>query len=360
MSNSKITMYLGLVICATIAGAQAPSPTIYTITEAGAVPGGQTIVYRNGSKALMISMMPAQGTTPAFKTYSLYDIAAGKSWSWNPEDKPIQCGAGTYQGDWGDPFSMTTELQQGIAAGKLKSAGTAVINGITTEIYTGSDSGATEKIWFDKKDDLIIRAEASMPGGQSMTLANVNKVSFAPPPASFLALPPSCAGVKAPPTPAELIADETGDDPANYVGNTGPGSKNSCSVVLRVVSAKTMAPISHIQVVIDTAVFPDNAPPAYTMGVADDGTTTYSGGHVVEITNRVHNGMVKLGLPPDHFMLGVNVPLPHHGGGIGLVYRQCFAPTTVVLDVVKDYGQEDQSQDYLWVKAGKNAASPTP
>jgi hypothetical protein len=141
-------------------------------------------------------------------------------------------------------------------------------------------------------------------------------------------------------------------------GMYGPGSKNGCSVVLRVVSAKTMTPITHIQVVIDTAVFPDNAPPAYTMGVADDGTTTYSGGHVMEITNRVHNGMVRLGLPPDHFMLGVNIPLPHHGGSIGLVYRQCFAPTTVLLDVVKDYGQDDQSQDLLWVKSGKYATPP--
>ena len=57
-------------------------------------------------------------------------------------------------------------------------------------------------------------------------------------------------------------------------------------------------------------------------------------------------------------MLGVNIPLPHHGGSIGMVYRQCFAPTQVLLDVVKDYGKDDQSQDYLWVKAGKYAAAP--
>jgi hypothetical protein len=43
---------------------------------------------------------------------------------------------------------------------------------------------------------------------------------------------------------------------------------------------------------------------------------------------------------------------------MGLIYRQCFGPTTVVLDVVKDYGQADQSQDFLWVKAGKYAAPP--
>jgi hypothetical protein len=225
-------------------------------------------------------------------------------------------------------------------------------------VYAGTTDGANVKAWIDMKDGLVMRVEISSPGADLMVMADVTKVSLVTPPASVFALPAACAGVKPPPTAAQLIADETGDDPANYVSNAGPGSKNGCSVVLRVVSAKTMTPITHIQVVIDTAVFPDNAPPAYTMGVADDGTTTYSGGHVMEITNRVHNGVVRLGLPPDHFMLGVNIPLPHHGGSIGEVYRQCFAPTTVLLDVVKDYGQDDQSQDLLWVKSGKYAAVP--
>jgi hypothetical protein len=45
---------------------------------------------------------------------------------------------------------------------------------------------------------------------------------------------------------------------------------------------------------------------------------------------------------------------------MGLIYRQCFSPTTVLLDVVKDYGQADQSQDLLWVKSGKYANLPTP
>ena len=133
-----------------------------------------------------------------------------------------------------------------------------------------------------------------------------------------------------------------------------------CSVVLRVVNAKTMTPITKIQVAIDTNIYPDNAPPSYTFGVAEDGTTTYSGGHVLEITNRVHDGVVRLGNPPDRFQLGVNVIQSHRGGSMGLIYRQCFSPTTVLLDVVKDYGQADQSEDLLWVKSGKYATPPAP
>jgi len=359
VSTPRTLVCLCLLACAGLLSAQTP-PTAYIITQSVGTTGGTSTTYRSGSKVLVDFNQPAQGGTPASRSLSFYDLAAGTNTTWDPDASPIQCSVGTFSGDWGDPFGSTAELEGDINKGDLKPAGSETIHGIATQVYAGTTDGANVKAWIDTKDDdLVMRVEISSPGANLMVMADVTKVSFATPPASVFALPAACAGLKPPPTAAQLIADETGDDPANYVSNAGPGSKNSCSVVLRVVSAKTMTPITHIQVVIDTAVFPDNAPPAYTMGVADDGTTSYSGGHVMEITNRAHNGMVRLGLPPDHFMLGVNIPLPHHGGGIGLVYRQCFAPTTVLLDVVKDYGKDDQSQDLLWVKGGKYATVPS-
>lgn len=357
MSTPRVFVSLCLLASAALLNAQTP-PTAYVLTQSVGTTGGTSTTYRSGSMVLVDFKQPAQGGTPASRSLSIYDLTAGTNTTWDPDASPIQCSVGRFSGDWGDPFAMIDEVNKDIASGDIKPAGTETINGIATQLYAGNSQGAAIKVWLDKKDALVIRATATAPGTAPMTLVDITRVSLAPPPASRFVLPAACAGVKPPPTLAELIADETSDDPANYVNNAGPGSKNGCSVVLEVVSAKTMTPISHIQVVIDTAVFPDNAPPAYTMGVADDGMTTYSGGHVLEITNRVHNGVVRLGLPPDHFMLGVNVPLPHHGGGIGLVYRQCFAPTTVLLDVVKDYGKDDQSQDFLWVKSGKYTAVP--
>jgi hypothetical protein len=359
MPIAKVTACLSLIACAVIAGAQASLPANYTVVEAGAVPGGQTTVYRSGSKALILTLMPAEGATPANKNYSLYDLAAGKNWTWNPDEKPIQCGAGTFQGDWGDPFAMTAEVDADIAKGQLKSAGMATMDGLSTEVYTGSQSGATERVWLDKKDGLVVRAVVSMPGAQPMTMANVTKVTLAPPPMSLLSLPPSCAGVKAPPTPAELIAEETGDSGANYVSAfNGPGSANNCQVTMRVVDARTMMPVSHIQVAIDTAYKQDN-PPHYETGVHNDGTVSFSGGGIREITNTVHNSVVTLGSLPPYFMLDVNLIRPGHGDGMGLVYRQCFAPKQVLLYVVRDHGKSTESVDALWVKSGKYAATPS-
>ncbi len=364
MSIPRILLCLSVVAAPLLARAQSAAPTSYAITEnvVGGGPGASTTIYRSGSMVLMESNLPAQGATPATRTRTLYNLKAGTNVSWDPNAKPAACGgAGTFSGDWGDPFGMTADVTSGIAKGELKPAGTETVAGVSTQVYSGTSGGSAVKAWLDAKDGLVIRATANMPNGSSMNVADITKVQIGPQPASLFALPAACAGVKPPPSPAELIADETGDDAANYVnGMYGPGSKNMCSVVLRVVNAKTMTPITKIQVAIDTNIYPDSAPPSYTFGVAEDGTTSYSGGHVLEITNRVHNGVVRLGNPPDHFQLGVNVIQPRRGGSMGLIYRQCFSPTTVLLDVVKDYGQADQSQDLLWVKSGKYATPPVP
>ena len=196
-----------------------------------------------------------------------------------------------------------------------------------------------------------------------MTMVDVTKVSFTTPPASRFDIPATCAGVKPPPTPAELIAAETGDDAANWVSaNYGPGSANSCSILVRVVAAKTMAPIDRkYQAAIDTTYDQNNpTPPHYEFGVGNDGTSTYSGGGLHEITDQVHNGMLRIDNPPAYFMFGVNIPTPNHGADVGLIYRQCFAPVTVLYDVIKDPANPANGDDWLYAKSGKYATAPTP
>lgn len=361
MSILRTLACLSLLAAPLLLQSQASPPTAYTITEAiGSVPGGTTTLYRSGSKILVETNLPAQGETPASKTRSLYDLETHTNITWDPNANPPACGgAGRFSGDWGDPFGLTSEISDDIAKGDLKPAGTETLAGISAQVYTGVNGSTSMKVWVDNKDGLVLRATISSAGSPTLTLADIQKISFAPPPASLFVLPAVCAGVKPPPTTAELIAAETDDDPANYAnGSYGPGSTNTCSVVLRVVKAKTMEPIAHVQVAIDTSIYADNAPPAYTFGVRDDGSQTYSGGHILEITNRVHNGVARLGLPPERFYLGVNLIQPGHGGSMGLVYRHCFAPTTVLLEVVNDYLQPTESVDLLWVKSGKYAAPP--
>jgi hypothetical protein len=317
-------------------------------------PGTMT-TYRNGDKVVMVAVRPAQ------TSMSLYDLKTGVSYSWDPKASPIECSAGRFSGDFGDPFAMTAEVTGGIAKGDLKPAGTDTVAGISTAVYEQNSAQEDIKVWFDKKDNLVMRVMATAPGTPPNAMVDIQKVSFAAPDARLFTLPSACAGVHPAPTPAELIADETGDSADNYVNAIyGPGSPNSCSILVRVVTAKTMTPITNrLQFAIDTTYDQNNPnPPHYEFGMATDGSQSYAGGGVHEITNQAHNGMVKIDNPPAYFNLSVNTMKPHYGAGMGLIYRQCFAPTTVLLYVVKDPNDPQAGADWLYAKGGKFAAAP--
>jgi hypothetical protein len=360
----RFAVCLSLFALSPLVRAQSPS-TAYTITEGlpGAAPGTMT-VYRSGTQAVIETIQPAQQDgTPAHRSVSLFDLKAGVSHTWDPAASPITCSVSTFTGDWGDPYESTTELDAGIAKGDLKPAGNETINGIATQVYTGTTQGANVKAWIDMKDKLVIRVDVSAAGTAPMTMVNVTKISFATPPASIFVQPAACAGLKPPPTPDELMAEETGDSGANWVNAIyGPGSNNSCSIVVHVVAAKTMAPINRkYQAAIDTT-YDQNSPnpPHYVFGVGADGTSTYSGGGLHEITNQIHNGTLRIDNPPAYFMFGVNIPTPHRGADVGLIYRHCFAPVTMLYYVVKDPDNPADGGDWLYAKAGKFATAPAP
>lgn len=358
MKSSRALLSFGLLTLASLLPAQAP-PTTYTIVEAlpGGPGAGTMTVYRSGTKAVIEYNHPAQPDgTPASRSLSLYDLTAGSSYSWDPAATPIACSAGTFSGDWGDPYGMTAELTGSIAKGDLKPAGSETINGIPTQVYAGTSGPTSIKAWLDQKDKLVIRAAMGAPGGPTQNLVDIRKVIIAPPPASLFVLPPTCAGVHPPPTAADLIAEETGDSAENFVNaNYGPGSTNSCSIVIRVVAAKTMAPITRPwQAAIDTTYNQDSpTAPSYSFGVGNDGTSTFSGGGLHEITNQIHNDMLRIDNPPAYFNLSINVPTPNEGAGVGLIYRQCFAPVTVLYDILKDPSDPGKGADFLYAKSGK-------
>jgi hypothetical protein len=362
MSASKLIACLSILTIAMASQCQTP-PTAYTITETIAFsPAGSTMtISRSGNKVLTDIFRLAESGSPASHTLTFYDIAAGHSWSWDPTVKPITCSVATFSGDWGDPYAMSDDLRKAIAKGELKPAGAEAVAGIPTKIYSGESNGTSIKAWFDEKGGLVLRALIGAPGGTLQPLIDIKKVSFATPLPSILALPAPCAGVQPPPTPAELIADETGDSAANYVNAIyGPGSKNTCSIVLHVVAAKSMAPLNRrYQVAIDTTYNQDaSPPPSYTFGVGDDGAATVSGGGLHEITNQIRNGILRIDNPPAYFNLSLNIPTPHHGAGMALIYRQCFAPVTNLYYVVKDPADLGKGADFLYAKAGKYAATP--
>jgi hypothetical protein len=362
MMTPRIVPCLAFLAFVRMLSAQTP-PTAYTITQALPAPStGIMTISRSGALAMVEYRKPDMPPgAPGSRSLTLYDLKAGVSHTWDPAITPASCSVGRFSGDWGDPFAGTAEVTADIAKGDLKPAGTEILIGIPTKVYAGTTQGANIKAWLDEKDDLVIKASYGAPGGPMQNMVDTRSISFAPPPASAFALPAYCASIKPPPTAAELIAAETDDNADNFVNAIyGPGSKASCSILVRVVAAKTMIPINrHFQAAIDTT-YNQNAPtpPHYVFGVGEDGTSTFSGGGLHEITNQIHNGMLWIDHAPPYFMFSINIPTPHEGAGTGLIYRQCFAPVTVLYDIIKDPSDPGKGNDWLYAKSGKYAVAP--
>jgi hypothetical protein len=362
MPAPRILTCLAVLALSPLFHAQTP-PSAYTITQPIVGSDGATaIIYRSGSQVAMEYIHPnVPNGTPGHHSFSLYDLTTGVSHTWDPAIAPPSCSVGKFSGDWGDPFGMTAELTAGIAKGEFKPSGVETLAGISTKVYVNTSPQGTVKVWFDVKDNLVLRAQVTSANAAPQNLVDISKVSFAPPPASLFVLPAYCAGVKPPPTPAELIAEETGDNADNWVSaSVGPGSKNTCSILLHVVAAQTMAPINRkYQVAIDTTYKMED-PPHYTFGVGEDGTSTFSGGGLHEITNQVRNGMLRVDNPPAYFTFTVNVPTPHEGAAGGFIYRQCFAHVTMLYYILKDPSDPGKGTDFLYAKSGKYATVPAP
>jgi hypothetical protein len=338
-------------------GAQTAAPSSYTITANNSMagPGAVTKTYRLGSKALVDQ---SNGTNPkAPHTRTLYDLQSHRSFSWYWPESGGGCSAGTFSGDWGDPYTGDAEL---VSQG-AQQVGTETLHGMATKILE-TPAGPSGKIraWEDPKTGMIVKAQMIPPTGAAQTMVEVTGVSKIAPPTSVFNPPASCAvAVAAPAASAE--ADEigalTGGDAQNFVkGTYGPGSKNTCTMIFRVVHAVTMESItSGLQIAIDPSVATEKTP-SYIIGMNRDGHATFSGGGLHEVTSQMQNGVLRLDNIPVQFDL--ETEFGAGGAASANIYRHCFSPQTVLLYVVKNPDQVSDGGDWLWVKAGKYASVP--
>ena len=367
MSNYRSTwrfVVVALFANLAVAGLHAqssPAPTVYTVTEVNSMfgPAVNLTIYRNGMKAVIDSTVAPDASNPkGTHVRTLYDLQNQTNYSWDTADAGVPCGGGSFSGDWGDPFAMSAGLSGDFVKQGGKETGTETVNGIATRVLEASTPQAKIKVWLDPKSGLLIRAMMTAPNGDSRTMIDVKQVSLVAPAASIFMLPAKCAAVaKTPKAPSEQerIAAETGSNAADFANAImGPGSKDSCSVAVRVVNAGTMQAItSGFQIAVDTAVNLDH-PGGYTIGVArNGGPETFSGGGLHEMTAQLKNGVLRIANAPPYF--DVETHFGNAGDASALIYRQCAGPQSVLLFVVKNPQKLSDGGDWLWVKSGKFA-----
>lgn len=307
-------------------------------------------VYRDGDRGMVdIIKRPVAGGIPVTRPRSFYDLVNHKVFSLDLNGNPPVCGAGTFGGDWGDPFEMTAGLMDDVNKQNPKQTGTETLNGFETRVLESTTGKDKIKVWLDTKYGMLVKADA---GGT--TLIEVKQLTLGPPTAGLLKVPASCAA--APPTENERYANLTGGNAEDFTSAIQPpASPDSCAVLLRVVQAGSMQPVTGFQLAIDTAV-DQNHMPSYTTPPTSGGQVRFEGGNMREITNRVHNGTVRLENVPPYFYIMAHFA-NNAGEAASMIYRHCAGPRTVLLFVLKNASRVGEGGDWLWVKSGKFAAA---
>jgi hypothetical protein len=340
MSGWRVVLVCGVVLAAW--GAKAQEPNAYTVTVMNSMfgPPVEETVYRDGSRAVIDLNTPASAGVKATHVRSLYNLTAQTNTSWDMIDSSGGCGAGKFSGDWGDPFTPMVDLS------KAKMTGTETMNGFATKVYVADADGATAKLWVEAKTGLAVRIDVTQ-GGQTKTLTEVKQLAEGVPSADVFVLPTSCT-VAPGPQPVSLrdqeIADETGSKVGDFVDavmSSDTGSQDSCSVVVRVMKAGTMTPI--------TGGFKLSANVINDAKLAQGDT---SPGANIPVTMGA-NGVARIASPSPHFNL--NEDFGNAGGGGGMIHRQCWGPVSTLLMVVKDPQNVGKGVDLVWDKNGKYA-----
>jgi hypothetical protein len=341
MTNAALAVLLCGVGMAGSAWAQ-QEPTAYTVTVMNSMmgPAVEQTFYRDGSKAAIDTNSPAPAGGAAAHVRALYDLSAHTDESWDLTSSTSGCGTGTFSGDWGDPFTPLVDLS------KATLTGAETMNGFATKVYTADADGATAKLWIEPKTGLAIRIDVTQ-AGKTSTLTQVTKFTVGAPAASVFVAPASCTAAAGPPPPSQEdldIAAETGGQVGDFVDavmTTAPGSQDTCSVTVRVMTAGTMKPI--------VSGF------KLTANVIDDAKLAQgdtSPGANVPVTARA-NGVWQIANPPAHFNL--NEDFGNAGGGGGMIHKQCWGPVSTLLLVVKDPQALGKGADWVWDKNGKYA-----
>lgn len=347
---------LALLLGVTALGLEAQiaqPPETYYMTQVNSMMGRDmtTKIARDGLRVVVISTVaPAAGDTApqASHTVVYYDLQNHKNYTWNLEDTTGSCTRGDFTGDWGDPFLMSARLVQELAPQHPHETGSEKLNGIDAKVME-TDGPEVTRYWVDPTFGLLVKVQTG-----DRTVFEVKQISSRKPAASIFALPAQCTAT--PPSESERIAAETGGKPGDYVNALMiGGSRAECSVALRVVRAGTMEPIvSGFQIAIDTQMNADHMA-TYSAAAGPDGHAAFSGGTLREVTDRLHDGVLRIDGAPAQFE--VVASFGRAGSASGLIYRNCSGPESVLLLVVKDPAKPGEGADWLWAKSGKFASA---
>ncbi len=349
--------------------AQAPEePSAYTVS-ARSISGAPftTTSYRLGPLVVVdYAGNPSEGGDPSQGTHRrmLLNLDTKIRLTWDRVDANVPCVRSNFTADdrHGDDLEDLFIGGNGLASKTARQLGTETILGIATRILETKDSpDAALRMWVDPRTGLVLKAAlASSAGGFQRTLWEVTHVNFEPPPASLFVVPPQCNPF--PILPQTAPAPEEGSPESSgslgeyaWNGLVGPATKESCTMLFRVVGPDAPKPLtSGIQVAVDLGAATE--PSAhYAARLDEQGHATISGGQLHEIVPEGSGGIYRIDNVPNEFV--IDVEFGWNGSAAARIYRHCFAPRTV-LEFSTSPDAIHMGGMWEWVKPGMYPNDP--
>lgn len=317
----------------------APKAYRAVYTDARFGPALAVTVQRKGQRVAVERGLPG-----GVRTRTLYDLDSGTRVSWALPNPAGSCVRAAFAGDWGDPFAST--VFNGI---DTHFAGNAVLRGVNTNIMEGpAASGGTARAWFDANTNLLLRAEETEPGRAAATIVELVSLDRAAPPDAAFAAPAACATAA---TADELRTRLLAGRAAEFTPASAMPEKtdaDGCTVLVRVVLAGSLTPLTRgFQAAVDLTLDAAHLP-AYDIEVTPEGHATFAGGQLREVTGEFHNGTLRLEHAPAEFE--IDAEFGAAGSAHALVRRQCFAPETTLLLVVRNPAHPDDGAAWVWAR----------
>jgi hypothetical protein len=168
----------------------ATPPDTYSLTETNVMftPDLTMTIIRDGNRAVMDQSAPPSRKIPAgFHTKTYLQLPDGKSYTVDMLNPAGPCKVGSAKLTWTDPFAMAAQLHKQLDVHVRKDRIGPKINGMDSHVVIMPQLTA----FLELKYGLILRLDMNQKEGVK-TMIEVQKLSFAKPPAGVLEIPGSC------------------------------------------------------------------------------------------------------------------------------------------------------------------------
>ena len=168
----------------------APPPDTYSLTELNSLfaPDVTMTIMRDGNHGMIDQSAPPSKKYPkGLHTRTYFELPEGRSYMVDLQDPTAPCKTGSSKLTWADPFDLSAQLHKQLDPRIRRDRVGDDINGIPSHLVIMPQLNA----WLELKHGLILKLQRHEKEG-TRTVIEVQKLSFAKPPAGAVSLPATC------------------------------------------------------------------------------------------------------------------------------------------------------------------------